>query len=209
MHLTQVLTLTGILLLAVMSPGPDFVIVLRSVLTGGRRAGMACAAGIGSGALVWAVVTSVGVAGLLAASAVAFTVVKLLGAAYLVLLGVQALLAARRGGYEQTAEPQVEQTRRSALVAYRQGLITNLFNPKVAVFFLALWPQFLPQEATVADTAVLAAVACVVPVIWFSVLSNVVTALRRFLTASRVRRTIDAVMGTLLVGIGVRIAISQ
>jgi threonine/homoserine/homoserine lactone efflux protein len=207
--MTQVLTLTGILLLAVMSPGPDFVIVLRSVLTGGRRAGMACAAGIGSGALVWAVVTSVGVAGLLAASAVAFTIVKLLGAAYLVLLGVQALLAARRGGYEQTEEPQVEQARRSALVAYRQGLITNLFNPKVAVFFLALWPQFLPQDATVADTAVLAAVACVVPVIWFSVLSNVVTALRRFLTASRVRRTTDAVMGTLLVGIGVRIAISQ
>lgn len=209
MHVTQVLTLTGVLLLAVMSPGPDFVIVLRSVLTSGRRAGMACAAGIGSGALVWAVVTSVGVAGLLAASAVAFTVVKLLGAAYLVLLGVQALLAARRGGYEQDAEPQVEQARRSTFVAYRQGLLTNLFNPKVAVFFLALWPQFLPPDATVADTAILAAVAGVVPVIWFSVLSNVVTALRRFLTASRVRRTIDAVMGTLLVGIGVRIAISQ
>lgn len=209
MHVTQVLTLTGVLLLAVMSPGPDFVIVLRSVLTSGRRAGMACAAGIGSGALVWAVVTSVGVAGLLAASAVAFTVVKLLGAAYLVLLGVQALLAARRGGYEQTAEPQAEQARRSTFVAYRQGLLTNLFNPKVAVFFLALWPQFLPPDATVADTAILAAVAGVVPVIWFSVLSNVVTALRRFLTASRVRRTIDAVMGTLLVGIGVRIAISQ
>lgn len=209
MHVTQVLTLTGVLLLAVMSPGPDFVIVLRSVLTSGRRAGMACAAGIGSGALVWAVVTSVGVAGLLAASAVAFTVVKLLGAAYLVLLGIQALLAARRGGYEQTAEPRAEQTRRSTFVAYRQGLLTNLFNPKVAVFFLALWPQFLPADATVADTAILAAVAGVVPVIWFSVLSNVVNVLRRFLTASRVRRTIDAVMGTLLVGIGVRIAISQ
>lgn len=209
MHVTQVLTLTGVLLLAVMSPGPDFVIVLRSVLTSGRRAGMACAAGIGSGALVWAVVTSIGVAGLLAASAVAFTVVKLLGAAYLVLLGIQALLAARRGGYEQADEPQAEQVRRSTFVAYRQGLLTNLFNPKVAVFFLALWPQFLPPDATVADTAILAAVAGVVPVIWFSVLSNVVTALRRFLTASRVRRTIDAVMGTLLVGIGVRIAISQ
>jgi len=208
-HVTQVLTLTGVLLLAVMSPGPDFVIVLRSVLTSGRRAGMACAAGIGSGALVWAVVTSIGVAGLLAASAVAFTVVKLLGAAYLVLLGIQALLAARRGGYEQADEPQAEQVRRSTFVAYRQGLLTNLFNPKVAVFFLALWPQFLPPDATVADTAILAAVAGVVPVIWFSVLSNVVTALRRFLTASRVRRTIDAVMGTLLVGIGVRIAISQ
>ncbi|MDQ3785647.1 MAG: LysE family translocator [Actinomycetota bacterium] len=192
-----------------MSPGPDFVIVLRSVLSGGRRAGMACGAGIASGVLVWAVVTSVGVAGLLAASAVAFTVVKLAGAAYLVLLGIQSLLAARRGGYEQAKEPEAERTRRGALVAYRQGLLTNLFNPKVAVFFLALWPQFLPHDATVADTAILTAIAALTSLVWFTVLANVVTALRRFLTASKVRRTIDAVMGTLLVAIGVRIAVTQ
>jgi RhtB (resistance to homoserine/threonine) family protein len=206
---TQALALAGVILLAAMSPGPDFVIVLRSVLSGGRRADMACGAGIASGVLVWAVVTSVGIAGLLAASAVAFTVVKLAGAAYLVLLGVQSLLAARRGGYEQAKEPEAEKTRRSAFVAYRQGLLTNLFNPKVAVFFLALWPQFLPHDATVVDTSILTAVAAVTTLVWFTVLSNVVTALRRFLTASKVRRTIDAVMGTLLVGIGVRIAVSQ
>ncbi len=209
MTVTQALALAGVILLAAMSPGPDFVIVLRSVLSGGRRAGMACAAGIASGVLVWAVVTSIGIAGLLAASAVAFTVVKLVGAAYLVLLGVQSLLAARRGGYEQAKEPEAERTGRGALVADRQGLLTNLFNPKVAVFFLALWPQFLPHDATVVDTSVLAAVAAVTSLVWFTVLSNVVTVLRRFLTTSKVRRTIDAVMGTLLVGIGVRIAISQ
>jgi threonine/homoserine/homoserine lactone efflux protein len=208
-NVTQALALGGVILLAAMSPGPDFVIMLRSVLTGGRRAGMACAAGIASGVLVWAVVTSLGIAGLLAASAVAFTVVKLAGAAYLVLLGVQALLAARRGGYEQGQEPDTEQTKKSALAAYRQGLLTNIFNPKVAVFFLALWPQFLPPEATALDTAVLAAVAAGTSLVWFLTLANVVTALRRFLTAAKVRRTIDAVMGTLLIGIGVRIAISQ
>lgn len=209
MNLTQALALGGVILLAAMSPGPDFVIVLRSVLTGGRRAGMACAAGIASGVLAWAVVTSVGIAGLLAASAVAFTVVKLAGAAYLVLLGVQALLAARRGGYEQTQEPDAERTKKTALAAYRQGLLTNLFNPKVAVFFLALWPQFLPQGATAFDTAVLACVAAGTSLVWFLILANVVTALRRFLTAAKVRRTIDAVMGTVLIGIGVRIAVSQ
>jgi threonine/homoserine/homoserine lactone efflux protein len=208
-NVTQALGLAGVILLAAMSPGPDFVIMLRNVLSGGRRAGMACAAGIASGVLAWAVVTSIGIAGLLAASAVAFTVVKLVGAAYLVLLGVQALLAARRGGYEQAEEPKVEQARRSAFTAYRQGLITNLFNPKVAVFFVALWPQFLPHEATATDTAILTVVAGMTSLVWFIVLANVVTALRGFLTASKVRRTIDAVMGTLLVGIGVRIAISQ
>ena len=207
--MTQALALGGVILLATMSPGPDFVIMLRSVLAGGRRAGMACAAGISSGVLAWAVVTSVGIAGLLAASAVAFTIVKLAGATYLVLLGVQALLAARRGGYEQAKAPDAERTKKSALAAYRQGLLTNLFNPKVAVFFLALWPQFLPHDATTLDTAVLATVAAGTSLVWFLTLANVITALRRFLTASKVRRTIDAVMGTLLVGIGVRIAVSQ
>jgi threonine/homoserine/homoserine lactone efflux protein len=207
--MTQALGLAGVILLGAIAPGPDFVIMLRNVVTGGRGAGMACAAGIASGVLAWAVVTSLGIAGLLAASAVAFTVVKLVGAAYLVLLGVQALLAARRGGYERPPEPDREQTRRGALAAYRQGLLTNLFNPKVAVFFLALWPQFLPEHATPVDTAVLAGVAGATALLWFTVLANVITALRRFLTTSRVRRTLDAVMGALLIAIGVRIAVSQ
>lgn len=209
MNVTQALALGGVILLGAMSPGPDFVIVLRNVMTAGRRAGMACAAGIASGVLAWAVVTSLGIAGLLAASAVAFTVVKLVGAAYLVLLGVQALLAARRGGYEQTPEPDGEKARHGAVAAFRQGLLTNLFNPKVAVFFVALWPQFLPHDATVLDTAVLACVAAGTSLVWFLTLANVVNALRRFLTAAKVRRTIDAVMGTILIGLGVRIAVSQ
>lgn len=207
--MTQALGLGGVLLLGAISPGPDFVIVLRNVVTSGRRAGMACAAGIASGVLVWAVVTSVGIAGLLAASAVAFTVVKLIGAAYLVLLGAQALLAARRGGYEQAVEPDEGKPRRGAFAAFQQGLLTNVFNPKVAVFFLALWPQFLPADATVLDTALLAGIAAGVALVWFTVVANVVTVLRRFLTAARVRRTLDAVMGTLLIGIGVRIALIQ
>lgn len=201
--MTQALTLAGIIVLAAMTPGPDFIIVLRSVLTGGRRAGMACAAGIAAGVLVWAVLTSVGIAGLLAASAVVFTVVKLAGAAYLVFLGVRALLAARRGGYEEVPEPG--QDKRNSFAA---GLLTNLFNPKVAVFFLALWPQFMPADANLLDTALLAVTAAGAVLLWFTVLANVVTALRRFLTAARVRRAIDAVMGALLVGIGVRIAVS-
>ena len=206
MNTTQAIALSGVILLAAMSPGPDFVIVLRTAVTAGRRAGMASAAGIAGGVLVWAIVTSLGIASLLAASAVAFTVVKLIGAAYLVLLGIRALLAARRGGYEQTLEAAAGKAARGAFAA---GLLTNLFNPKVAVFFLALWPQFLPAHATVLDTAVLAVIPSVVSLVWFTVLANVVTALRRFLTAAKVRRTIDAVMGTLLVGIGVRIAVSQ
>lgn len=204
--MAQMLTLAGVILLAAMSPGPDFLIVLRSVMTAGRRAGMACAAGIASGVLVWATVTSFGIAGLLAASAVAFTVVKLVGAAYLVLLGVQALLAARRGAYTPPTEPGKEKTAGGAFAA---GLLTNLLNPKVAVVFLALWPQFMPATATALDNVVMAGIVGVTVLLWYMVLANVAMVLRRFLVAAKVRRAIDAVMGTLLVGIGVRIAVSN
>jgi len=202
---TQLLALGGVILLAAMSPGPDFVIVTRNAMASGRRAGTACAAGIAVGVFTWAIVTALGIAGLLAASAVAFTVVKLAGAAYLVLLGVRALLAARRGGYEAPA--QAPGRAAGGLLAFRQGLVTNLLNPKVAVFFTALLPQFLPTTATTADHLLLAGVAASVSLVWFVLLTNVVSALHRFLTAPRVRRAMDTIMGTVLVALGLRIAV--
>lgn len=205
MTVTQLLALGGVILLAAMSPGPDFVIVTRNAVLSGRRAGMACAAGIAAGVFGWAVVTALGLAGLLAASAVAFTVVKLAGAAYLVLLGVRALLAARRGDYAAPTDDGTGST--GALAAFRQGLVTNLLNPKVAVFFVALLPQFVPAEASALDHLAVAVVAAGVSVVWFTMLANVVSVLRRVLTTRRVRRAIDAVMGTLLVALGVRIAV--
>jgi threonine/homoserine/homoserine lactone efflux protein len=206
---TQLLALAGVILIAAMSPGPDFVIVTRNAMISGRRAGTACAAGIAAGVFVWATVAALGVAGLLAASVVAFTVVKLVGAAYLVLLGVRALVAARRGGYEPspTGDAPTGARAAGAFGAFRQGLTTNLLNPKVAVFFTALLPQFLPSSATALDHVLLATVAAVVSLGWYVMLTNVVGVLRRFLTAKRVRRAIDAVMGTVLVGLGVRIAL--
>jgi threonine/homoserine/homoserine lactone efflux protein len=205
MPVTQFVALGGVVLLAAMSPGPDFAIVTRNAMISGRRAGMACGLGIAVGVFAWAVVTALGVAGLLAASAVAFTAVKLVGAGYLVFLGVRALLAARRGDYD--AAQHIPGTRAAgALAAFRQGLVTNLLNPKVAVFFVALLPQFLPTSATAVDHLMLAVVAAGVTLTWFTVLAGVVSALRRLLTTNRVRRAIDAVMGTLLVGLGIRLA---
>ncbi len=205
MIVTQFVALGGVVLLAAMSPGPDFAIVTRNAMVSGRRAGMACGAGIAVGVFAWAVVTALGIVGLLAASAVAFTAVKLVGAGYLVVLGVRALLAARRGEYD-SAEVVPGARATSAPAAFRQGIVTNLLNPKVAVFFVALLPQFLPASATAADHLLLAGVAAGVTLTWFTVLAGVVSALRRLLTGNRVRRGIDALMGTLLVGLGVRMA---
>lgn len=207
MSTAQVVALVGVNLLGAMSPGPDFVIVTRNAALSGRRAGIACALGVASGVFAWAVVTALGVAGLLAASAVAFTVVKLAGAAYLALLGVRALLAARRGDHPAPG-PSLPGARGS-LVAYRQGLLTNLLNPKTAVFFIALIPQFLPEHPTALDAVVLGAIGATVAVVWFSLVSTLVGAIRTLFTRTRVRRAIDAVTGALLVGLGVRIAVQS
>ncbi|WP_163566789.1 LysE family translocator [Fodinicola feengrottensis] len=201
---TAVSFLVVVVLLGAMSPGPDFVVVTRNSLSGGRKAGVACGLGIACGVFVWVVAIALGVAGLLAASAVVFTVVKLAGAAYLVYLGVRAWISVRRGGYHDLQATEL--TGVSLPVAFRQGLLCNLLNPKVAVFFLALLPQFLPSTASTAQTLELAVIATFTSVVWWITLAMVVGSLRRFFSAGRVRRAMDGVMGTLLVLLGIRVA---
>ncbi|WP_206789829.1 LysE family translocator [Amycolatopsis sp. MtRt-6] len=194
-----------VVVLGAMSPGPDFVVVTRSSLTGGRRAGIAAGAGIALGVFAWVVAIALGVAAVLTASAVAFTVVKLAGAAYLVFLGVKAWLAVRRGEYRDLAAA-TEARQLTAGAAFRQGLVTNLLNPKVAVYFLALLPQFLPADGSTLQTLELAAIATAGTVLWFVTLAVVVGALKKFFSAGRVRRGLDAVLGTVLVALGLKVA---
>ncbi|MFG1647644.1 LysE family translocator [Amycolatopsis sp. NPDC049252] len=195
-----------VVILGAMSPGPDFVVVTRSALTGGRRAGIAAGGGIALGVFAWVVAIAFGVAAVLTASAVAFTIVKLVGAGYLVVLGIRAWLAVRRGEYRDLEETRTAKPT-GAGAAFRQGLLTNLLNPKVAVYFLALLPQFLPADGATPQTLELAAIATAGTVLWFVTLAVVVGALRRFFASGRVRRGLDAVMGTLLVTLGVRVAV--
>lgn len=206
MSTAQVLALSGVMLVGAMSPGPDFVIVTRNAAMSGRRVGVASAVGIALGVFVWSVVTAVGVAGLLAASAVTFTVLELIGAGYLAILGLRALLAARRGNYP-VEMPELKSN--GTVQAFRQGLLCNLLNPKVAVFFIALLPQFLPARPTTLDTLELGIVTATVCLAWFTLLAVGVGALRHVLNRQRVRRAIDATMGTFMVALGIRIAVQS
>ena len=204
----QVAAFAGVIALGALSPGPDFAIVVHRSAVSGRAHGMATAVGIAAGVFVWSIAALTGVATLLATSATAFTVVKLAGAGYLGYLGVRALVAAVRHRGEILTQPSSGHTT-TLLAAFRQGLLCNIFNPKAAVFFVALMPQFLRPDATAADTLTLAIVALAVVLFWFVVLANVVSALRRFLTRPHVRRTIDALTGTALIGLGLRLAATR
>ncbi|MEP6979107.1 MAG: LysE family translocator [Thermoleophilia bacterium] len=190
----------GISALVIVTPGQDTALTIRNALLGGRRAALFTALGVSAGQALWALATAAGVAALLAASEPVFVALRLAGAAYLIWLGVQALLAAlRRRHLEQVHEC----TNLRARVAFRQGFVSNLGNPKMAVFFLSLLPQF---GGSFAALLALGLVFSCLTLVWLTAYGAAVARAGDFLRRSRVRRALDAAVGTVLVALGLRIA---
>lgn len=207
--LTQIAAFGGVVMLGAMSPGPDFAVVVRRSAISGRAYGMAAAAGISVGVFVWVVAAATGIAALLAASAVAFTAVKIVGAAYLVYLGARALRAAVRGGGGSLELDVPDPGRGGARASFLEGLLTNVLNPKAAFFFVALVPQFVAHDATLPDTLVLSLIALAGTVAWFVTVATVVGALRRLFARSAVRRAVDGLTGVALIALGVKLAATR
>jgi len=180
--------------LVIVTPGQDTALTIRNALLGGRRGGVFTAGGVASGQAVWTVAASAGVAALLRASEPAFLAVRLAGAAYLVYLGVQTLL--RRGEVRPLAGG-------SARRAFRQGLLSNLGNPKMAVFFMSLLPQFATSFSA---GLVLGLVFCSMTFVWLTGYAFAVAKAGGVLRRPRVRRALDRVTGAVLVAFGLRLA---
>jgi len=190
--------------LAITTPGPDTALTIRNTLLGGRHAGMATAVGVISGQLAWALATSVGVVALLSASRPAFTALRLCGAAYLVFLGVQSLRAARRP--DATAELHVRvSTGLPARAAWRQGVLSNLGNPKMAVFFTSLLPQFAGGRQF-AGLFGLGLLFAAMTLAWLCAYAAVIAKAAHIVNRGRIRRTLEAVTGTVLIALGLRVA---
>jgi threonine/homoserine/homoserine lactone efflux protein len=199
------LLFVGVVALLTITPGADMAMVARSVFTGGRRDAFATTLGISAGCLVWAFASAIGVAAVLAASRTAYDALRLVGAAYLVWLGVQSLLAARRGAGAEPAPVTGRGGRRAS--PFRQGLLTNLFNPKIAVFYSTFLPQFIaPGDPVVALSLALAGVHIAFGLAWLSLYAWLLDRAVAAFKGSRLRRALDAVTGTVLVGLGLRLA---
>ena len=186
------------------TPGLDTALVLRSAMTGRRPAAVATAAGIVTGLFVWGAAAAAGVSALLTASQVAYDVVRFAGAAYLVWFGGRLLWRALHPVPPADAEgPAARSTWRAA----RLGLVTNLLNPKVGVFYVALLPQFVPSGSdALAVGLLLAAVHAVLSLVWFALLIALAGVLGRRLRSPRTVRAVDGVTGVVLVGFGVGLA---
>jgi threonine/homoserine/homoserine lactone efflux protein len=201
-------TFLGVSILIIVTPGPDTALTIRNALLGGRRGGFFTALGVATGQATWTLATSAGVAALLLASEPAFRALRVLGAAYLVFLGAQALRAAVQRPLAGRATVGTPAGRTLApWTAYRQGVISNLANPKMAVFFTSLLPQFTAEGETSFWTLLpLGLVFCSLTLVWLTAYASAVAKAGDLLRRPRIRRILEGLTGIALIGLGLRIA---
>src|SRR5581483_8149231 len=196
----MLLTFLPVAVLLSITPGAATALVVRNAARGGRRHALLTTSGNSVGVLAWACFAAVGMAAVVAASAAAFDAVKLAGAGFLLLMGVRSLLG-RHGG-------DVLGPRGGS--AFREGLVTSLANPKLAAFFVALFPQFIPRGAPVLPRELaMAAVIVAVDLIWYSVLALLVARARRAFTEGGWGRRVERLTGAVLIGGGIRLALER
>ena len=201
--MTELLAFVGISALVIVIPGQDTALTIRNTLVGGRGAGAATAAGVAAGLAIWTIAASAGLGALLAASEPAFLALRLAGGAYLVWLGAHALWSARRGRSARLGSGEGVPGGRSRRSAARQGVLSNLGNPKIGVFFTSLLPQF---ASSFAGLLALGLTFCAMTLVWLTAYALVVERARGFLGRRRVQQAMEAITGTVLVAVGLRLA---
>lgn len=206
--LTAILSFIPAAALIVLAPGPDTLLVLRNSARGGRRAGLITAAGTLTGVLIWVAAAALGLAALVRASEIGYTIVRWCGAAYLIFLGAQLLWRSRRDHLNETqagAEP--EPSRQQRATDYLTGVGTNLFNPKVGVFFVSFLPVFIPAGEPVApDSLLLGTIFLAEGITWLTAVVLVGDRLSVLISRPRIRRRLERLTGLVMVGFGVRLA---
>ena len=192
-------------LILTLTPGPDNLLVLRSSLRGGRRTGIRVAGGAASGSLFWGLCSAAGLTAIMAASAQAFRAVQLACAAYLIFLGIRGWRAARPVLADGDEHPS-----RGPGPGFRAGLLSNLLNPKVGLFFLTVMPQLIPGHTHIAAYALAFAVTdALIAGTWLVTVARISDKACMLLRRPRTRAVLDRAAGTTLVALGVKVAAGQ
>ena len=201
--LRSVLAFSVLAALLTIAPGPDFVLVVRTALAYDRPRAVAASFGICSGLFAWALVSAAGITALLTTSKIAFTVLRLAGAAYLAWLGIDAIRHAGRNNDDANA-PRF----RTRWHAFRTGLINNVLNPKVGAFYVTVLPTFIPDGSPVlAISMLLAAIHVAMGIVWLIAVALMVERARAVLVRRQTRRRLEQATGIALIGFGVAVAV--
>jgi threonine/homoserine/homoserine lactone efflux protein len=202
------LFLPGSILVTIV-PGADMALVMRQVFVGGTALAQRTIFGNLTGLVVHATALAIGLSALLVASAEAYTLVKIAGGIYLIYLGMQSLLSARRHGANEARAEGVAPSRIPSMrTAYLQGLISTVLNPKPALLFLTFLPQFVDEtRPVVPQIAFLAGVHILVGLIWMTLYAHLVARAHQTLTRADVRRWLESATGVVLIAFGLRVAV--
>jgi threonine/homoserine/homoserine lactone efflux protein len=199
----RLLAFIGIAVILTITPGPDFALVTRVVLGRGRAAGWRTSLGVVTGHLLWGTASALGITALLHASLVLYTVLRFAGALYLIWLGAQALFA-RHTPVAATA-PAHDVDRRAG--SYRQGVVNDLLNPKIGVFYTTLLPQFIaPGQPVLLTSLLLTAIFASIVTLWLGLCVLLLARLGAFMQRAGVRQALERVTGAVLIGLGLRLA---
>ncbi|MDX1267043.1 MAG: LysE family transporter [Oceanisphaera sp.] len=202
-YLTELIAVISITILTIIAPGPDFVVVSRNSLVYSRRSGVFTGLGVASAVWIHIFYTLAGIGVLLSQSILAFSVVKYLGAAYLIFLGYSCL---KSGGSAIQLDAAKEQKRISDIKSFKMGFLNNTLNPKATLFFVSLFTQLVSPSTPLSVQLLYGAIVSVLCLIWFSLLAmflNKAAVKQRFLAA---QATIEKLMGAILLGFGVKVA---
>lgn len=195
-------------------PGLDTALVVRTAVAQDRRHGFAVALGINTGVLIWGAAAAVGVSALLVASRLAYDAVRAAGAVYLVWLGTVMLWRTWKRREPRcdaaTGQPLPARPLESAFRSWLRGITTNLLNPKIGVFYVAVLPQFIPAHAShLLMGLALAGIHDAEGITWFTMLISAAHLARRFLNSSRTHKAMDRITGAVLIGFGLKLALSS
>lgn len=206
MEWSQILTFALVTSLLVMSPGPNGVLIAKTVPTSGRAAGFANVAGFVTAFYVHGTLSILGISVILVQSAQLFFAVKMLGAAYLCWVGIKALRDAWRG-VQTVGETSPARRKRTLAKAFGEGFLTNVLNPKVSIFYLAAFPQFVPMgSGSISAAYTLVCVHALINAVWFTAMILVLARLTRAVRNGRFQRVLKAVTGSVFIAFGVKLA---
>ena len=194
-----------------MVPGVDTMLVIRNVLQRGRLAGIATGIGACSGVFVHATFSAVGLSLILARSAEAYSIVKLVGAAYLAVLGIWTVMTARRADHPAVDAVTVPRPGERRLgLSYASGLLSNLLNPKAAIFYLAFLPQFIaPGDPVLLKSLMLAGIHFAVAAVWLSIVAMMVGQFSHVLASGKVKQRLEYGSGVVIGLLGLRLALDR
>lgn len=215
----EIYSYVSIVALLVMIPGPNTVLVMHSVSTSGRRAGFFNVSGIVTAVYVNALISGLGLSLIIMQSTEIYHIMKIIGAGYIAYLGLNSLFGAYKLGKQQSVAiidnnhspgEEVVLNKKSGFSFYSKGVLTGVLNPKSALFFLALFPQFMHQDGNiVTQSLLLTLLYSLVSVTWYGSLVVFIGKLRHFLVRRETQKWLKTITGTILVGMGIRIAIQR